>query len=60
MSEYDAQAQQAPKPDPALKHLERFVGTWSMEGPSSAPARTTSRARPATGGCPAASFWSSA
>jgi len=32
MSDYDAQAQQAPKPDPALKRLDRFVGTWSMEG----------------------------
>jgi hypothetical protein len=27
----DAQAQ-LPTPDPALKRLDRFVGTWSMEG----------------------------
>jgi hypothetical protein len=32
MSDYDAPAPQAPKPDPALKRLDRFVGTWSMEG----------------------------
>jgi hypothetical protein len=32
MSDYDAQAQQGPQPDPALKRLVRFVGTWSMEG----------------------------
>jgi hypothetical protein len=32
MSDYDAQAQQAPKPDPALKQLEKFVGTWEMKG----------------------------
>jgi hypothetical protein len=32
MSEYDAQTQQGPQPDPALKRLDRFVGTWSMEG----------------------------
>jgi Protein of unknown function (DUF1579) len=31
MSDYDAQTQQGPKPDPALKRLDRFVGTWSME-----------------------------
>jgi hypothetical protein len=29
----DSNAQpQMPTPDPALKHLERLVGTWSMEG----------------------------
>ena len=22
----------APQPDPALKRLDRFVGTWTMEG----------------------------
>jgi hypothetical protein len=27
-----SESQQPPKPDPALKRLERFVGTWSMEG----------------------------
>jgi hypothetical protein len=32
MSDDDAQAQQMPKPDSALKRLDRFVGTWSMEG----------------------------
>ena len=32
MSDYDSQAQQGPKPDPALKRLDRFVGTWTMEG----------------------------
>ena len=28
----DAQQMQLPKPDPALKRLDRFVGTWEMEG----------------------------
>ena len=28
----EAQAQQMPKPDPALKRLDRFVGTWEMKG----------------------------
>jgi hypothetical protein len=28
----DAQAQQIPRPDPALKRLEKFVGTWEMKG----------------------------
>jgi hypothetical protein len=28
----NAQAQQMPKPDPALKRLEKFVGTWEMRG----------------------------
>jgi hypothetical protein len=32
ISDYDAPAPQAPKPDPALKRLDRFVGTWRMEG----------------------------
>jgi hypothetical protein len=32
MSDHDAQAQQAPRPDRALKRLDRFVGTWTMEG----------------------------
>ena len=32
MSDHDEQAQQAPTPNPALKSLDRFVGTWSMEG----------------------------
>lgn len=32
MAHYDAQPQQGPKPDPALKRLDRFVGTWTMEG----------------------------
>jgi hypothetical protein len=32
MSDYDANAQQPPGPDPALKRLEKFVGTWSMKG----------------------------
>jgi Protein of unknown function (DUF1579) len=27
-----SESQQPPKPDPALKRLDRFVGTWSMEG----------------------------
>jgi Protein of unknown function (DUF1579) len=31
MSE-DAQAQQMPQPDPALKRLDKFVGTWEMKG----------------------------
>jgi hypothetical protein len=32
MADYDENAQQMPGPDPALKRLERFVGTWSMKG----------------------------
>jgi hypothetical protein len=28
----EAQPQQMPQPDPALRRLDRFVGTWSMEG----------------------------
>jgi hypothetical protein len=28
----DAQAMQPPRPDPALKRLERFVGTWEIKG----------------------------
>ena len=28
----DAQAMQPPRPDPALKRLERFVGTWNVTG----------------------------
>src|SRR6266545_3299397 len=32
MSNDDAQAQQAPRPDPALKRLENFIGTWEMKG----------------------------
>ena len=31
MADNDAQGQ-LPTPDPALKRLDRFVGTWSMEG----------------------------
>jgi len=31
MAEQDTQSQM-PTPDPALKRLDRFVGTWSMEG----------------------------
>ena len=31
MAENEAQMQM-PQPDPALKRLDRFVGTWSMEG----------------------------
>lgn len=33
MSDIDTQAQeQPPAPDPALKKLDRFVGTWDMKG----------------------------
>jgi len=32
MSDVDAQAQQMPKPDPALKRLEKFIGAWEMRG----------------------------
>jgi Protein of unknown function (DUF1579) len=28
----DNQSQQPPQPDPALKQLERYVGTWDMKG----------------------------
>ena len=28
----DMQAQAMPKPDPALKRLEKFIGTWEMKG----------------------------
>ena len=31
MADSDTQPQM-PAPDPALKRLDRFVGTWSMEG----------------------------
>jgi hypothetical protein len=27
-----ADAQQTPQPDPALRRLDRLVGTWTMEG----------------------------
>ncbi len=32
MSDQNAQPQQPPRPDPALKLLDRFVGTWDMKG----------------------------
>ena len=32
MADYETQAPQGPQPDPALKRLDRFVGTWRMEG----------------------------
>jgi hypothetical protein len=32
MSDYESQTQQGPQPDPVLKRLDRFVGTWNMEG----------------------------
>jgi hypothetical protein len=32
MPEETAQQDGLPEPDPALKRLDRFVGTWSMEG----------------------------
>ena len=32
MSDYDANAQQPPTPDPALGRLDRLVGTWTMTG----------------------------
>ena len=32
MSDDHAQAQQGPRPDPALKRLEKFIGTWEMKG----------------------------
>ena len=32
MSDYNSQSQQPPKPDPALKRLEKLVGTWSIKG----------------------------
>jgi hypothetical protein len=32
MSDYDAQTQQGSRPDPALRRLEKFVGTWEMKG----------------------------
>lgn len=28
----ESQAQQPPQPDPALKQLDRYVGTWDMHG----------------------------
>jgi hypothetical protein len=31
-----------PQPDPALRRLDRFVGSWTMEVISSAPTRQTS------------------
>jgi hypothetical protein len=32
MSGNNTQQQQPPKPDPALKRLEGFIGTWSIKG----------------------------
>ncbi len=32
MSDYNAQPQGMPQPDPALKRLDRLIGTWSMKG----------------------------
>lgn len=32
MSEYDATVEQPPMPDPALKRLDRLVGTWTIHG----------------------------
>jgi len=32
MADDNAQAQQVPRPDPALKRLEKFIGTWEMKG----------------------------
>jgi hypothetical protein len=32
MSDDDAQANQGPRPDPALKRLEKFIGNWEMKG----------------------------
>lgn len=32
MPDNNTQPQQMPKPDPALKRLEKFVGTWSIKG----------------------------
>jgi len=32
MSDQDAQAQQMPRPDAALKRLDKFIGTWDMRG----------------------------
>jgi hypothetical protein len=38
-----AQATQPPGPDPALKRLERFVGTWEVKAARWMLRRTTSR-----------------
>ena len=32
MTEPEEQPQQPPAPDPALKRLDRFIGTWELEG----------------------------
>lgn len=32
MSDYDETAQQPPAPDPALRRLDRLVGTWTIRG----------------------------
>ena len=32
MSDHDTQSQGMPQPDPALKRLDRLVGTWNMKG----------------------------
>jgi hypothetical protein len=32
MNDIDTQGQQPPGPDPALRLLDRFVGTWDMKG----------------------------
>lgn len=32
MTDFNTEVQQPPQPDPALKRLDRLVGTWTMKG----------------------------
>src|SRR5262245_51779516 len=32
MSDYNTQSQMPPQPDPALKRLEKLVGSWTIKG----------------------------
>jgi hypothetical protein len=51
----------AAEPDPALRRLDRLVGTWTMEGNLvGSDERETSPARRHSGGCRAVSFSSNA
>ena len=51
---------QLPTPDPALRRLDRFVGTWSMEGHLIGSDEITVRVRRHSSGCRAASSSNSA
>jgi hypothetical protein len=50
---------QLPTPDPALRALDRFVGTWSMEGHLVGSDDITIKGQTTSAGDPGASSWSS-